>query len=104
MAKNQLDMKSIKNTKKDIQKTVKEANATLLDFSEDIIKGTVKTGEAWQKLMAKAVKNSEPLMKKQSDILFETAKGMKMIPVDAAVVAIVDCVDILGKRVYGKGS
>lgn len=32
------------------------------------------------------------------------AKGMKTIPVDAAVVAIVDCVDILGKRVYGKGS
>jgi microcompartment protein CcmK/EutM len=29
---------------------------------------------------------------------------MKMIPVDAAVVAIVDSVDILGKRIFGKGS
>jgi len=77
MAKNQLDMNSIKNAKKDIQKNVKKVNATLLDFSEDIIKETVKTGDAWQKLMAKAVKNSEPLMKKQSDILFETVKGMK---------------------------
>ncbi len=70
-------MKSIKNTKKDIQNNIKEANATLIDFSEDIIKETVKTGEAWQKLMTKAVKNSEPLMKKQADIVFETVKGMK---------------------------
>ncbi|MEP4077393.1 EutN/CcmL family microcompartment protein [Haloferula sp.] len=29
------------------------------------------------------------------------AKGMKMIPVDAAVVAIVDSVDVLGKRIHG---
>ena len=77
MAKNQFDMKSIKNTKKDIQKNAKEFNKTLVDFSEDMIKETVKTGEEWQKLMAKAVKNSEPLMKKQSDILVDTVKGMK---------------------------
>lgn len=30
------------------------------------------------------------------------AEGLKSIPVDAAVVAIVDSVDVLGKRVYGK--
>ncbi len=30
------------------------------------------------------------------------AQGLKSIPVDAAVVAIVDSVDVLGKRVYGK--
>ena len=77
MAKIQLDMNSVKNTKKDIQKNVKQINATLLDYSEDIIKETVKTGEAWQKLMTKAVKNSEPLMKKQSDIIFDAVKGMK---------------------------
>jgi ethanolamine utilization protein EutN len=29
------------------------------------------------------------------------AKGMKAIPVDAAVVAIVDTVDVLGKRIHG---
>ena len=32
------------------------------------------------------------------------AQGMKMLPVDAAVVAIVDSVDILGKRIHGQGS
>ncbi|MFP6880002.1 MAG: EutN/CcmL family microcompartment protein [Roseibacillus sp.] len=30
------------------------------------------------------------------------AGGLKQIPVDAAVVAIVDSVDVLGKNVYGK--
>ena len=32
------------------------------------------------------------------------AGGLKQIPVDAAVVAIVDSVDVLGKKVYGKSS
>lgn len=32
------------------------------------------------------------------------AQGMKKLPVDAAVVAIVDSVDILGKRIHGQGS
>jgi ethanolamine utilization protein EutN len=32
------------------------------------------------------------------------AQGMKMLPVDAAVVAIVDSVDILGKRIHGQRS
>ena len=29
------------------------------------------------------------------------AGGLKKIPVDAAVVAIVDSVDVLGKKIYG---
>ncbi|MFM1558414.1 MAG: EutN/CcmL family microcompartment protein, partial [Roseibacillus sp.] len=32
------------------------------------------------------------------------AGGLKQIPVDAAVVAIVDSVDVLGKNIYGKSS
>ena len=32
------------------------------------------------------------------------AGGLKQIPVDAAVVAIVDSVDVLGKRIHGKSS
>jgi ethanolamine utilization protein EutN len=32
------------------------------------------------------------------------AGKLKKIPVDAAVVAIVDSVDVLGKKVYGKSS
>ncbi len=32
------------------------------------------------------------------------AEGMKTLPVDAAVVAIVDSVDVLGKRIHGKSS
>ena len=30
--------------------------------------------------------------------------GLRKIPVDAAVVAIVDTVDVLGKKLYGKSS
>jgi ethanolamine utilization protein EutN len=32
------------------------------------------------------------------------AEGMKQLPVDAAVIAIVDSVDVLGKRIHGKSS
>lgn len=32
------------------------------------------------------------------------AEGMKQLPIDAAVVAIVDSVDVLGTRTYGKSS
>lgn len=32
------------------------------------------------------------------------AGGLRKIPVDAAVVAIVDCVDVLGKKIYGTSS
>lgn len=32
------------------------------------------------------------------------AEGLKPLPVDAAVIAIVDSVDVLGKRIHGKSS
>lgn len=31
------------------------------------------------------------------------AEGLKPLPVDAAVIAIVDTVDVLGKKIYGSG-
>jgi len=32
------------------------------------------------------------------------AGGLRQLPVDAAVIAIVDCVDVLGKKIYGTSS
>lgn len=71
-------MKAAQEAKAKITKAAKSTNETLLEVSEDIIKETVKTGEAWQKLLTQAIKKSKPLMEKQGDILFDLAKGLKV--------------------------
>lgn len=74
MKKNSINMKA---TKKNIQEGAKKINKTLMEASEEIIEVTVETGEQWQKLISKAVKNSQPLLKKQSEIMVDTMEGMK---------------------------
>jgi len=77
MAKNQSAFNNIKKAAKEIQKNLEDTNKKLTDLSENVIKETVKTGEAWQELLQKAIKESKPLLKKQSEILSETAKDMR---------------------------
>lgn len=77
MAKNQFEFKNIKKAAKEIQKNLEDANKKLTDLSESVIKETVKTGEVWQDLLDKAIQDSKPLLKKQSEIFSETAKGMR---------------------------
>lgn len=46
----------------------------MIDFSEDTIEGTVENIEKWQKLLAKSIKKSTPLVEKNVDIVFDTAE------------------------------
>lgn len=78
MAKSNTGMKAAKEATAKIKETLKATNETLLEASEEIIKETVKTGEAWQNLMKIAIKKSEPLLEKQGDIFVDLAKGMKV--------------------------
>lgn len=71
-------MASITQTKKDltqrrneVKKTVGKAHDTVLTTAEELVEGFVSTGEKWQKLIAKTIKNSKPILNKQVDIVFD---------------------------------
>jgi histone H1/5 len=74
----QSKMASITQTKKDltqrrneVKKTVGKAHDTVLTTAEELVEGFVATGEKWQKLIAKTIKNSKPIVNKQLDIVFD---------------------------------
>ena len=62
--------------KTNLKNTLAELNCVLIDTSEDLIDNAVKTGEKYQKLFAKSIKKSEPLMEKNVDIFFDTVEGI----------------------------
>jgi len=66
-----------KNNRANVQKTLADLNTTLVRTSEDFIEGTVKTGEQYQKLIAKTLKNGQPVVAKQVDLVFDTLEGIK---------------------------
>lgn len=67
--------KNKKSTKR-ISK-VQEINNSFVNASKAAINTTVENGEKWQKLTKKLVKKSEPVRKKQMNMVFETAKAVK---------------------------
>lgn len=70
-------IKSIKKGRNNLMKTVGNIHNEVLITSEDLVTSTIKTGEKWQKLMTKAIKNSEPLMEKQSEMIFNSLNTIK---------------------------
>ena len=69
--------KTKNNTRSKVQKTLSDLNNILIKRSEEAIEGTVKTGEQYQKLFAKALKKSEPVVAKQVDLVFDALEGVK---------------------------
>lgn len=70
--------KKRKTTRKvSIKKSLVDLNSRLVNTSEEVIDGTVLTGEKYQKLFAKTVKKSEPIIEKQVDIVFDTLEELK---------------------------
>jgi len=70
-------IKSSRNYRKQITKSVGVIHDELINISDEVVEGSIATGAKLQKLMAKAIKNSEPLMSKQIDLLYNTIKGIK---------------------------
>ncbi len=58
-------------------KNIDTLNVKAIKTTESLIDTTVHTAEQWQKLIAKAVKNSQPLIEKQKDIVFDALKTIK---------------------------
>ena len=56
---------------------VKKINSDLIDASFDAIENTAKTGEKWQKLATKLIKQAEPISKKQKAMVVESAETIK---------------------------
>jgi predicted flap endonuclease-1-like 5' DNA nuclease len=57
--------------------TVQKVNKGLVNASMAAINTTVANGEKWQKLTKKLLKKSEPVRKKQMNMVFETATAVK---------------------------
>ncbi|MEL6305455.1 MAG: hypothetical protein AAFQ20_11770, partial [Bacteroidota bacterium] len=55
----------------------KSLNDSLVNATMATINTTVEHGEKWQKLTKKLVKKSEPVRRKQMDMVFETATEVK---------------------------
>ncbi|MET1258142.1 hypothetical protein ABV409_02315 [Flagellimonas sp. DF-77] len=55
----------------------KSLNNALINATVATINTTVENGEKWQKLTKKMVKKSEPVRRKQMDMVFETATAVK---------------------------
>ncbi len=67
-----------KTTKKvSVKNTLTDLNCALINGSESLIDSTVITGEKYQKLFAKSVKKTEPIIEKQVDIMFDTIESLK---------------------------
>lgn len=56
---------------------VKKINSDLIDASFDALENTAKTGEKWQKLANKLIKQAEPISKKQKAMVVESAETIK---------------------------
>ncbi len=69
--------KETKALKQNLTKNMDEVHAKAIKTSDNIIDSTIHTAEQWQKLMSKAVKNSQPLIEKQKDIVFDALKTIK---------------------------
>lgn len=69
-------VKAKKVTKKATSK-VSKVNNGLVNASMAAINTTVENGEKWQKLASKLLKKSEPVRKKQMNMVFETATAVK---------------------------
>ena len=67
-----------RSTKKvSVKNTLADLNSKLINSSEELIDNTIVTGEKYQKLFAKSLKKTEPIVEKQVDIMFDTLESLK---------------------------
>lgn len=60
-----------------IKEQAKKLHDTALETSHDLVEGSLETGEQWQRVMAKALKNSTILLGKQQDMVLDTLESIK---------------------------
>ena len=65
------------NRAKEVKATVNKLNKKALKVSDRLVDETLATGEEWQAVFAKAVKNGTVLLDKQTDFVFDTLEDVK---------------------------
>lgn len=68
--------KNMKRRTKKVQSPIAKFNTEALTVTEELIDGTIATGEKWQKLFTKSLKKSEPIMTKNMDVAFDTIESV----------------------------
>lgn len=74
MATQASSIKKIENVRAQVLNTAKTAHNTIFNTANDLLDGTISNAEKMQKLAAKTIKNTEPLLEKQVDIMFDTVE------------------------------
>jgi len=72
MATRTNNLKELNKRRDRVKKSVTEIHDSVLKNTDNLVSVSIQTGKKWQKIMDKAVKNSEPLMAKQVDMVFDT--------------------------------
>ena len=70
-------VKTAKTYRKEITKSVGVIHDEIINISDELVEGTISAATKWQKLWAKAIKNSEPMVSKQMDMMYDTLKTVK---------------------------
>ena len=89
MATKTSNTKTADQRKTQVKDNVKKFHDGILKTSEEILNGSVKAGEKWQELIAKALKKTEPIAEKNIDILFDTAEKV-MVEVETGANRVKD--------------
>lgn len=70
-------VKTAKKYRKEITKSVGVIHDEIINISDELVEGTISAAGKWQKLWAKAIKNSQPMVSKQMDIMYDTLHSFK---------------------------
>jgi len=63
--------KNMTKTRNEVKKSLGQVHDTVLTTTDEFVDSLIISGEKWQKLFSKALKNSKPIIAKQVDIIFD---------------------------------
>lgn len=70
--------KNMTKTRNEMKKSLGQVHDTVLTTTDEFVDGLIVTGEKWQKLFSKALKNSKPILNKQIDIIFDGIETLQV--------------------------
>jgi gas vesicle protein len=76
MATKKNTMTQVKKTRKNVIDTIKSFNDNLIDIADVLIDETTASTAKYQKIAAKAIKKSEPIVQKNVEMIIDSAELM----------------------------
>ena len=74
MATKRNNMTELKNTRNSVIETIKSVNDNLIGFADVLIDETTASTAKYQKLAAKVIKKSEPIVQKNVELMVDSAE------------------------------